>query len=190
MVQRCGCYADAPAILSCIRLLQVAIRPAVPPLPSHLPLQLRLPSLKALAVPTPSDVPAGADTALLVQVPSQQQPLSVCLSVCVCVVQDSSCLQLSGVFPVAGGGRHPKTLPYSHPQHRPHPHHNPPPHHHHHHPHHHPVEFALFAQLQSAMLHCRLYWPQSLTLPQATVCSSCCCHPPTPSNRPSSSSCL
>lgn len=61
MVQRCGCYSDMQAVLSCIRLLQ-----------------LRLPALKALAVPTPSDVSPDTDTALIVQ--------------------------LSGVFPVAAGG--------------------------------------------------------------------------------------
>jgi hypothetical protein len=45
------------------------------PHPAH---QLRLPALKALAVPTPSDVSPDTDTALIVQ--------------------------LSGVFPVAAGG--------------------------------------------------------------------------------------
>jgi hypothetical protein len=51
IVQRCGCYSDAPAVVECIRLLQQ-----------------QMPSLKALAVPTPSDVATAADTALLVQV--------------------------------------------------------------------------------------------------------------------------
>ena len=51
MVHRCGCYVDAAAVVACVRLM----------------LQ-RMPSLKALAVPTPSDVNTDADVALLLQV--------------------------------------------------------------------------------------------------------------------------
>jgi hypothetical protein len=75
MVQRCGCYSDAAAVVACVKLLQVTemqfrfdwFESCVGRAPHSL-LQQRLPSLKALAVPTPSDVDTDADVALLVQV--------------------------------------------------------------------------------------------------------------------------